>query len=317
MRATLASLLLFACGQGAPGADATGPYFEHTMFFNRDVKASSVSPDSAQVIAALRAAGGWGNEDHLRVDKSFAVLHADASTQARAFTPSASFVSPDCDLVPVPVPAVGNLEGETGYACEQHGDCHLIVSDDSAGKLYEMWHANITSSAGFEGGCLAVWDERRAYDDALRGDQCTSADAAGFPIAPLLLDVDEVTSGSVDHALRFVLPNDRIRQGFVRPATHGSFSAGNAGAPYYGVHLRLRRDFPVETLSSTGAQVVARTLQRYGMYLADGGDDTLTAIASPRWDGLLDTQDLYPLKVEDFEVIDHGPMFPLTNACQR
>jgi len=315
MRLTLASWLLFACGQGAPGADVTGPYFEHAMFFNRDVKASPVAPDSAQMIAALRAAGGWGNEDHFRVDKSFAVLRADGSP-AREFTPSASFVSPDCDLAPVPVPAAGNLEGETGYACTQHGDCHLIVIDDDAGKLYEMWHANITSTS-FEGGCLAVWDTQRAYDDTLRGDQCTSADAAGLPIAPMLLDVDEVIAGSIDHALRFVLPNDRIRQGFVRPATHGAFSAGDPGAPFYGLHLRLRSDFPVETLTSTGAQVVARTLQRYGMYLADGGDDTLTAIASPRWDGLLGTQDLYPLKVEDFEVIDHGPMFPLTNSCRR
>ena len=182
-----------------------------------------------------------------------------------------------------------------------------------------MWKANITTT--FSGGCLAVWDTKREYDETLRGDQCTSADAAGFPIAPLLINADEVAAGSIEHALRFILPNDRITQGFVRPATHGAYTSGELDLPAYGVHLRLRADYPVETLTTTGAQVVARALQKYGMYHADGGEDTLTAqsdkYTTAKWDGLLGPQDLYPLTINDFEVIDHGPAFPLTNDCQR
>lgn len=289
------------------------------MFFNRDVSREPIAADSASLVGALRAAGGWGNLDNMRVDFSIEVLRAGAAATMRTFTPNEYFETPDCDHVDVPVPATGNLEGETGYRCSQGGDCHLIVLDDAAGKLYEMWRANITTT--FSGGCLAVWDTTWNYDDTLRGDQCTSADAAGLPIAPLLFNADEVAAGSIDHAIRFVLPNDRIRQGFVRPATHASFTSGDAGAPYYGLHLRLRADFPIETLTSTGAQVVARALKIYGMYLADGGEDTLTAqsdrYTTAKWDGLLGAQDLYPLEVEDFEVIDHGAMYPITNDCMR
>jgi serine/threonine-protein kinase len=155
----------------------------------------------------------------------------------------------------------------------------------------------------------------------LRGDQCTSADGAGLPIAPLTFSADEVASGSIDHAIRFVLPNDRVTQGFVRPATHAAYTSGAIGLPYYGVHLRLRADFPVETLTTTGAQVVARALQKYGMIHADGGEDTLTAqsdrYTNVKWDGLLGPQDLYPLQVSDFEVVDHGAMIPITNDCER
>ena len=79
-------------------------------------------------------------------------------------------------------------------------------------KLYEMWRANINGS-DFQGGCLAVWDTTKTYDDTLRGDQCTSADAAGFPISPLLFTADEVAAGSIDHAIRFILPNDRDAAG--------------------------------------------------------------------------------------------------------
>src|SRR5690606_31798247 len=131
----------------------------------------------------------------------------------------------------------------------------------------------------------------------------------------------EVAAGSIDHAIRFVLPNDRVTQGFVRPATHGAYTSGELHMPPYGVHLRLRADYPVERLTSKGAQVVARALQTYGMYHADGGEDTLTAqsdrYTTAKWDGLLGSNDLDPLKITDFEVIDHGGMIRLTNDCRR
>ena len=74
-------------------------------------------------------------------------------------------------------------------------------------------------------------------------------------------------------------------------------------------------------LASEGAKVVARALQKYGMYHADGGDIALTAQSdrhtTATWDGLLDPQDLKALKVDDFEVIDHGSMITLTLDCAR
>ena len=57
-------------------------------------------------------------------------------------------------------------------------------------RLYEMWRANIEGD-DFYGGCLAVWDTSITYPADGRGEQCTSADAAGFPIAPLLFSADE------------------------------------------------------------------------------------------------------------------------------
>jgi serine/threonine-protein kinase len=196
----------------------------------------------------------------------------------------------------------------------------LIVFNRDEGKLFEMWRANIRDGS-FSGGCLAVWNTLQVYGDTLRGDQCTSADAAGFPIAPLLFNADEVAAGKIDHAIRFVLPNDRVRKGFVRPATHGTDTTGGTNAPPYGVHLRLRADYPIDSLPSEGAKVVARAMQKYGMYHADGGNIALTAQSdrhtTAKWDGLLEPQDLAALKVEDFEVIDHGAMITLTYDCMR
>jgi hypothetical protein len=81
------------------------------------------------------------------------------------------------------------------------------------------------------------------------------------------------------------------------------------------------RDYPVDTLASAGARVVARALQRYGMYHADGGEIALTAQSDQgtqaKWEGLLGPHDLSSLKVEDFELIDHGPPVELTFECVR
>jgi hypothetical protein len=328
-RVALAVTLLTACG-GDPAGDPVidgptgtpGPYFEEPMFFNVDVSDREPAANSSQLIGALRTAGGWGERDRMRIDFSFAVLHATPGTQMRTFTPDATyFMQPDCDVEPVPVPSSGNIEGESGYACTRGGDCHLIVIDDANHKLYEMWKANIQSATEFKGGCLAVWDTAKSYDKALRGDQCASADGAGFPVTPLLFTADEVASGEIDHAIRFVLPNNRINQGFVRPAVHAAYTEGDEGAPNYGVHLRLRADYPVESLPSEGAKVIARAMQKYGMYHADGGEYALTAVSdrysTAKWAGLLAEDDLNELLVEDFEVIDHGPEIEITNDCMR
>ena len=136
-----------------------------------------------------------------------------------------------------------------------------------------------------------------------------SADAAGFPIAPLLVTADELASGSVDHALRFIVPNRLMAAGqYVHPASHagtlpspsyslssipfhsfpllshssltpltlkiGGPSSSDPNAIPYGAHLRLRADFNPSSLSeqpaSSAALVVIAALKKYGMFLADG-----------------------------------------------
>lgn len=295
-------------------------WFTQTMPWALPIADAPPDARSGALIAALAERGGWGNGDRFQIDFSIAVLAADTTTPPRAFEPNGDFYEGDCDHVPVPIPEGGALEGEDGYACEGDGDCHLIVRTPDT--LYEMWRAHIDAS-GFSGGCLAVWPLARAWPESLRGEGCTSADAAGLPIAPLLFTADEVASGAIEHAIRFILPNSRIaHRQYVRPATHatGAASATTDGIPY-GARLRLRADYPLDTLPTEGARVVARALQTYGMILADGGQIALTAAsdrdASHRWDGLLGPQDLAALDVTDFAVIDLGRVFDWSGDCAR
>ncbi len=307
-------------GTGGAPAGSADAYFPAASWFYQDISSAPVAAGSSTTTQWLANNGGWGT-GQMRIDFSIEVLSADASTPLVSFQPTGDFFNPDCDHVPVPVPAGGALEGESGYQCASDGDCHLIVRNDADGRLYEMWRANIVNGS-FQGGCLAAWDMTRLYGPQGRGDQCSSADAAGFPIAPLLISPDEVAAGEITHAIRFILPNPRMRAGtFVSPANHAGAPSGPSQAPVYGSRWRLRADYPVDTLPSEGARVVARAMQKYGMALADGGNIALTAqsdrFTAAKWTNVLSSHDLAALDPTDFQVIDTGTPESLTYDCTR
>jgi serine/threonine-protein kinase len=258
----------------------------------------------------------------MQIDFSIGVQRDGGTAPLRTFTPTGDFYSPDCDNVQMPVPPNGALEGETGYACAHDGDCHLIVVRGTT--LYEMWRANIANGV-FDGGCLAVWDLSKVYGPSGRGDQCTSADAAGYPIAALLATADEVKAGVVPHAIRFILPNTHIRQGvYVHPATHSTSPTGGTNGVPYGARLRLKSTPDVEQKIAAlkpGARAIARAMQKYGMFLADGGNIALTVaddrFTTAKWSGLLGPLDLVTLQPQDFDMVDGGARITYTGDCAR
>lgn len=293
-----------------PPVSGTG-LFQNPMPWTTTVDTVAKSTESDAIIAALNAAGGWGTTQFL-TERSLTVLASSAATPIRPFTKTGDFFAGDCDDVPFPVPAGGAVEGNPGYACVDDGDCHLLVVDSAQSKLFEMWRANIVGSS-FQGGCVAVWDLKKAYGPTLRGKSCTSADAGGFPIAAMLASPDEAFAGEIKHALRYTLPGPRMLKDFyVQPATHTAGATGTAAKlPPYGTRLRLKPTVDVSKLPK-GAQVIANALKKYGMFLADRGNVPLTIMSdrftTHKWaeTGLTADNALAGLKVTDFEVVEFG-----------
>jgi serine/threonine-protein kinase len=196
-------------------------------------------------------------------------------------------------------------------------------------RLYESWRASIAGGTAtgnpFISGCLAVWDTTKDYWQPVapgavysRGDHCGSADAGGFPIAAMVFSADEVAAGEVAHAIRFIMPNDRIRKDvYVHPAVHAAGS-GAADVLPYGARLRLKSTVDLSGLKPW-AKVVARAMQKYGMFLADGGTQALTAQAdtftTAKWGNNLTQNDLASLAVDDFEMIEGGARIPRSGDC--
>ena len=281
--------------------------------------------ESAQVIPWLASqSGGWGS-GVLRIDFSIEVVTASAATPFHDFVPNDDFYWGECAVQPVPLPPGGAIEGEAGYECTHPGaDCHLLIHHPASGQLFEIYQANLDPATDeLSGTCLVVWDLTRVYPADGRGNDCTSADAAGYPMTSLLFNADEVAAGHIDHAIRFILPNTRIRDNiYIHPSTHSTGpTAGPATAPPYGTRLRLRADYPLQNLPSEGARVVARAMQKHGILLSDGGTLALTAQADTftqhKWDepGIeLSQYSLQALLVSDFAMIDGGTRYNYGDA---
>lgn len=307
-------------GSGDGLAGYPGGLFKMPNPWTKDVSGLTKSTSSDAIIDWLDNNGGWGTGS-FRIDYSIEFLRADAKTPMQSFNPTSDFYSPDCQNVPMPVPMGGAIEGEQGYECTTDGDCHLIVVHEPTNTLYEMWRANIVGGT-FNGGCAVTWDLLKAYPPNLRGEGCTSADAGGFPIAAMLFSADEIAAGSIDHAIRFILPNARIRDNvYVHPGTHSTGpTSGGPNAPPYGVRFRLRADFPLASLPNDGARVVAKALQKYGMLLADAGNIALTAqsdrFTTHKWSEFnMDGYALASIQVTDFEVVDMGDPINWSGDC--
>jgi Bacterial Ig-like domain len=303
--------------------------FDKPLPWNKDVSALPASPRSDAIITALEGMGGWGNGNKLQIDFSIALLFADSTTPRRTITASPGgycFGGPDCDPVPLqmPIPANGNTEGSPDYTCDvANEDCHVLVVERTERKLYELYNATAVGPTVFTATGAFVWDLTKQYPPELRGDQCTSADAAGLPIAALLPTADEVASGVVPHALRFILPNPRMKADvFVHPATHaGGPSSADPNAPPYGVRFRLNASFD-ETPYNANARVILQAMKTYGMILSDGGNIALTfgddRLATAKWATLgIDSHTFNSIGVGNFDVVDLGAEIPLTYDCVR
>jgi hypothetical protein len=316
----------------APATSPSGGLFSGAQPWNVDVSAEAKSDRSDAILAALNGAGGWGNDNVFQTDFAIPVFTADSNTPRMQVVGIEDYCGggPDCDDVPaeMPVPEGAYIEGSENLTCDitgevdGQGDCHLLVADTAGRKLYEVYQANQVgdqiSAQGF-----FTWDLDKQYTDSLRGLQCTSADAAGFPIAALTPTADEVAAGDIAHALRFILPNDRMKaEVFVPPATHaGGPENANADAPPYGVNFRLKADFDDSSFNESQRVVVA-ALKKYGMYLSDGGNIALTfaddKTTTAKWADLgIDAKSFSAITVDDFEVVDHGAEIPLTYDCVR
>lgn len=320
------ALLLFASPTSVADA-APLPRFPPGAVWHRDVSRAPLATDSAPMLATLQGLGGWGAGDRFQIDFSMHVLHAAAGGPTAIV--AAGGYSPDCDSgFPFPLPTGGAIEGEAGYQCTGGGDCHLLVVQ--GGSLYEAYQANVAGGV-LQAGCALKWDLRRAYPQHGRGEQCTSTDAAGFPVAPLLFNADEVAAaipgdGDLGHAIRFILPNARMAaRTYVHPATHAGAPSGPAASLPYGSRLRLKADFDMSRYNPA-AKVLLRTMQRYGIVLSDGGSIALTGesdrYTTTKWATLGISERTFVdggpgPRVTDFEVVGTGARRALTYECVR
>lgn len=326
------------------------PRFPDAAVWNQNISSADLHPQSASMITNLSDLGGFGGvgQRRMQIDFSIHVVHAAPDSPVRTIVQhDDGYYTPDCDApgTAMPVPLNSAIEGQTDLSCNNEDeDCHLLVVQGNT--LYEAYRTTAVGDSQLQAQCLAIWQLDAVYPPEGRGEHCTSADGAGFPMAPLLFNADEIAAalsldatgnGDLGHAIRFVIRNDRMANDaslggvggrlYVRPASHAGSPSGPTGSVPYGSRLRLRSDFPLDGYNPA-ARVILNTFKRYGIVLSDGGNITLTAesdlFTTTKWADLgigsrVFDQSPGALDVDvlDFQVIDTGPRIGETWDCVR
>lgn len=211
----------------------------------------------------------------------------------------------ESDIVPVPIPPGAPLEGDPLPSEENDGDRHLIIYDPDNNIAYELYNVHRpseTDDGQWHADSQAVWHMDQNW---FRTPGDTSADAAGLPILPGLVRVDEVLDqGVINHALRFTVPNSR--NSYVYPASHQA-GVNNANYPRMGERFRLKADFDISGFSPTN-RIILQALKDYGMIVADNGSGWyLSGAPSSRWDDD-ELSELKDIAGSNFEAVNLTPI---------
>ncbi|MBI5716874.1 MAG: hypothetical protein HZC37_04210 [Burkholderiales bacterium] len=202
---------------------------------------------------------------------------------------------------PMPRDAVLKAEGGTCNDPATCGDRHVLVVEQGACRLWESYFTYRSAGGSWTAYATAAWD---LGSNAMRPDTWTSGDAAGLPIAPLLVRASEASSGEIPHALRVTFRDAVLANTYVWPARH---RAGNSsGGIPFGALLRLKGSFVIPPNWTTQAKAIATAMQRHGLYVADIGSDLyVQGDPSVAWSGSTISQ-VQSLRMGDFEFVDLG-----------
>src|SRR5579859_1685574 len=304
--ATVAALLVGAMGTSAtPRAEAAGVFARRQATRTPTALPATPTPTSTPVAAGgpriagcptLPADNIWNARvDHLPVHPLSASyissigasvgLHPDFGTVYNGAPNGIPFISvpgsqprvavsftyaDESDPGPYPIPANAPIEGGPSF----------------------------TGDGSWTAGSGAVFP---LTSDALRPAGWTSADAAGLPTLPGLVRYDEVSAGSIAHAVRFTA--QVTQRAYVWPARHFASSNTSTSVPPMGTRLRLKSSVDISHFSAAN-QVILRALQEYGMILADNGSNLfISGAPDSRWDDS-DLGNLHQIIGSNLEVVD-------------
>ncbi len=313
----LAALLCLLALGAAPAATSPDapiggcPLFPADNVWNARVDSLPVHPNSAAYIASIGSgvglhpdfgAGTWNGHP---IGIPYTTTRSSLSTPV----PSIPFTYADeSDPGPYYIPANAPIEA---------GDGHVLVVDSDTCTLYELYAASPTGNGGWTAGSGAIFNLR---SNALRPAGWTSADAAGLPILPGLARYDEVQAalapgglGYIPHALRFTVQN--TQRAYIWPARHHASSNTSANVPPMGVRFRLKASYDISRFPPQ-SRVILRTLQLYGMIIADNGSNWyISGAPDPGWNDD-DLHNLGGVTGANFEAVDESTLMVDPNSAQ-
>lgn len=278
---------MVSAGTPVPGAPSC-PMFPADNIWNTDISKLPVNPHSAAWLRSMNSSTTFLHPDFGPNQGGYPYgIPYVIVTSAHKTVPVTFRYAGQSNRVRYPLGPDTPIEG--GKNAPANTDRHALMVNKTTCTLYELWEARY-SAKGSRAGSGAVWNLR---SDALRPAGWTSADAAGLPILPGLLNFAQIqqavrTGKPVTHAIR--LTAEHTADAYIWPARHQAGSGGIANRPPMGARFRLEASFNVAGFCRSSqpycadAKAILVEMQHYGLILADNGSNWyFGGSAFPQW----------------------------------
>ncbi len=296
-------------GQILPGTRC--PVFPSNNVWNTPITGLPVNANSAAWLASMSSSTttlhpDYGPSGNPRAPYGIPWVVVRKST---VFTRLTFQYASESDRRPYPLTASTPMEGGS--------DRHALMVDpyrsasSPACSLFETYDTFFHPSGRSTAGSGAFWN---LNSNALRPAGFTSADAAGLPILPGLVNYNEVASRDLDHAIRFTA--DCSQESYLWPARHEA-GQSNTNCPPMGARFRLNASFTLPASEcATFCQTVLTTMKTYGLILADNGSNWyFQGTADRRWT-YDEVDQLKQIPANQFVAVDESCLMVSANSGQ-
>jgi hypothetical protein len=209
------------------------------------------------------------------------VIDSQASPKRNIKTTGDSFnpdVDPDRDGIAVDIPI------PEGVWPDPKTDGHMLLIDPYVRKSWDFSRAQHLSDGSWTTSGLTIWDlDGPGYREPFSGSYWWNygVRGSGFPLIAGLIRPEEIEAGEVKHALVFASPINqksrtaKTKQQVCSPPASKTDGYG-IGSKYIleGARLQLDPNLDLDSLNlSPATKVIARAMQKYGMYNGDNSTD--------------------------------------------
>jgi hypothetical protein len=304
-----------AAGTTVPGAPNC-PMFPANNIWNTDISKLPADSHSVAWLRSMNSARTFLHPDFGRNPGGFPYgIPYNIVTSAHPLVPITFQYASQSDKGPYPFGPDTLIEGGKNAG----GDRHAIMVNSGACTLYELWHARFSRS-GSTAGSGAIWS---LTSNRLRPAGWTSADAAGLPILPGLLNFAQIQAAvksgrPVTHAIRFTA--EHTQSAYLWPARHAAGAGHHPSLPPMGARFRLKASFNVAGFCAStapycaDAKTVLTEMQHYGLILADNGSNWFFQGSSyPQWPDALVSL-LKQIPAGAFEAVDESCLMVSSNS---
>jgi hypothetical protein len=296
-------------GQLLPGTHC--PVFPSDNVWNTAITGLPVNANSATWLASMSSSTTFLHPDYGPSGNPRAPYGIPwvVVRKATTFTRLTFQYASESDRRPYPLTASTPIEGGS--------DRHALMVDpyksasSPACSLFETYDTFFHPSGRSTAGSGAIWN---LNSNTLRPAGFTSADAAGLPILPGLVNFNEVASRDLNHAIRFTA--DCSQESYLWPARHEA-GQSNSNCPPMGARFRLNASFTLPAAQCASfCQTVLTTMKTYGLILADNGSNWyFQGTADRRWT-YNEVDQLKAIPANQFVAVDESCLMVSANSGQ-